>query len=308
MNRAGRALAAGLFAGIALAGTAPGLEAQTITDGIMMPRRDLCTGFLYDRDQWSEYWEGTLRRDNLNVGTLTTQSVTWVGNYGVTDRVNFIAMAPYVWTKASGGTLRGQSGLQDLTVALKVNALTAPLGPGAVKAFVVGSAALPMSDYTPDFYPMSLGSGSQRLSGRLTLNYTTHGGLYLNGSGGYTWRDNVTLDRDTYYADGHLIYSDQVRMPDVYDYSFSVGYTRGRLIAPITFTKQVTRGGGDIRRQDAPFVSNRMDATRLDASILYYLPRMKDLGLRLAATRTLEGRNVGRSTTLQAGVLYVFHF
>ena len=50
-----------------------------------------------------------------------------------------------------------------------------------------------------------------------------------------------------------------------------------------------------------------MDIGRLDASILYYLPRMKDLGLRLAATRTLEGRNVGRSTTLQAGILYVFH-
>jgi hypothetical protein len=97
-------------------------------------------------------------------------------------------------------------------------------------------------------------------------------------------------------------------MPDVYDYAFSIGYTRGRLIAPVTFTRQVTRGGVDIRRQDMPFVSNRMNASRLDASVLYYLPGIKDLGIRLAGTRTLSGRNVGQSTTLQAGLLYVFHF
>ena len=308
MKEARRALAVGIVAGLVMTGSAQSVQAQTITDGIMMPRRDLCTGFLYDRDQWTDYWEGTLQRDNLNIGTLSTHSVTWVGNYGVTDRVNFIAMAPYVWTRASAGTLRGQDGLQDLTLALKVNALTASVGPGALKAFAVGSVATPMSDYTPDFYPLSLGSASQRASGRLTLNYTSRHGVYLNGTGGYTWRDNVTLDRSTYFTDGRLIYSDQVAMPDVYDYTFSIGYSKGRTLIPISSSKMVTRGGSDIRRQDMPFVSNRMNASRLDASVLYYLPQAKDLGLRFAATRTLSGRNVGQSTTLSAGLLYVFHF
>ncbi len=308
MKEVRRALAARLVTCFMVAGSAQALEAQTITDGIMMPRRDLCTGFLYDREQWTNYWEGTLERDNLNIGTLTTQSVTWVGNYGVTDRINLIAMAPYVWTKASGGTLQGQHGLQDLTLALKVNAFTAALGPGSLKAFAVGSVATPLSDYTPDFYPLSLGSASRRASGRLTLNYTLPRGLYLNGTGGYTWRDNVTLDRSTYYTNGQLFYSNQVPMPDVYDYTFSIGFSKGRTLVPISFSKQVTRGGGDIRRQDMPFVSNRMNASRLDASVLYYLPRFRDLGLRLAGTRTLSGRNVGQSTTLQAGLLYIFHF
>lgn len=308
MKEVRRALAARLVACFVVAGSAQALQAQTITDGIMMPRRDLCTGFLYDRDQWTNYWEGTLERDNLNIGTLTTQSVTWVGNYGVTDRINLIGMVPYVWTEASAGTLRGQDGVQDLTLALKVIAFTAPLGPGSLKAIAVGSVAAPLSDYTPDFCPLSLGSASRRASGRLTLNYTSRGGLYLNGSGGYTWRDNVTLDRSTYYTDGQLVYSDQVPMPDVYDYTFSIGFSKRRLQVPISFSKQVTRGGGDIRRQDMPFVSNRMNASRLDAAVLYYLPRLQNLGLRLAGTRTLSGRNVGQSTTLQAGLLYIFHF
>ena len=57
-----------------------------------------------------------------------------------------------------------------------------------------------------------------------------------------------------------------------------------------------------------PFVSNRMNASRLDAVGPVLPARVEDLGVRLAATRTLSGRNVGQSTTLAAGLLYVFHF
>ena len=48
----------------------------------------LCTGFLYTHDSWDQYWEGTLKRGNGNIGTVTTQSVAWMGNYGITDRLN----------------------------------------------------------------------------------------------------------------------------------------------------------------------------------------------------------------------------
>ena len=119
-----RAVHATLFSLAALAVLPVGaLRAQTIEDGVLMPRGDFCTGFLYQHDRWDEYWEGTLKRDNGNIGTLTTQSVAWVGNYGVTDRLNVIAMLPYVWTDASQGVLNGMSGFQDLTVAAKYNLL-----------------------------------------------------------------------------------------------------------------------------------------------------------------------------------------
>ena len=72
------------------------LGAQTLEDGVMMPGKALCTGFLYTHDSWDRYWEGTLKRGNGNIGTITTESVTWFGNYGITDRLNVIAMLPYV--------------------------------------------------------------------------------------------------------------------------------------------------------------------------------------------------------------------
>src|SRR5215472_16095600 len=68
------------------------LLAQTLTDGLMMPKKNLCTGFMYSTDSWKNYWEGSLKRDNLNIGTLTINSTLWVGSYGLTKKINLIAM------------------------------------------------------------------------------------------------------------------------------------------------------------------------------------------------------------------------
>ena len=54
---------------IALSATA--LEAQTVDDGLLMPRGAVGTGFLYAHDSWTQYWEGSVKRDNGNIGTLT---------------------------------------------------------------------------------------------------------------------------------------------------------------------------------------------------------------------------------------------
>ena len=306
-GRAQRILAGLPFAVLLSLSAAP-LGAQTIDDGLMMPGKQLCAGFMFMRDSWDRYWEGTLERSNGNIGTVTTQQVSWVGAYGVTDRLNVIAMLPYVWTEASQGVLHGMNGLQDASLALKYHFLTSSVGHGSLRAFAVASFATPVSSYTPDFYPLSIGSGSRRVSGRLTLDYRARQGFYLDATAAYTWRGNVTLDRPAYYTDGHLHLSDEVAMPDVFDYTLRAGYLGGSLQVPISFSQQFTLGGGDIRRQDAPFVSNRMDASRLDALVMYYLPKPRNLALRLGATYTLEGRNVGQSTTLVAGLLYRVQF
>jgi hypothetical protein len=285
------------------------LHAQTIDDGLMMPRRVLCTGFAYMHDSWDRYWEGTLERGNGNIGTVTTQSVSWMGTYGVTDRINVIAMAPYVWTKASAGPLSGMSGVQDLTAAVKWNALNTGLtSHGTLQAFLVASGSVPLSDYTADFLPMSIGLGARQASGRLTLNFQAKQGWFLEGTGAYTFRDEVELDRDAYFDGEKLVMSDRVPMPDVIDYTFRAGYWKHGLYLPISFTQRVALGGSDIRRQDMPFVSNRMEASRVDALAMYYLPKPKNVVVRLGATHTVSGRNVGRSTTFLAGLLYTLKF
>src|ERR1035438_873121 len=80
------------------------MHAQTDMDAIMMNKNQFCNGPIYDYSSWNHYWEGKLKRTNQNLGTITTQSVMYMVNYGITGKLNVMASAPYVWTKASAGT------------------------------------------------------------------------------------------------------------------------------------------------------------------------------------------------------------
>lgn len=285
------------------------IQAQTLNDGLMMAKGDFCTGFLFSHDQWKNYWEGALKRDNGNIGRLTTQAITYAGNYGISNRLNAIVMLPYVRTHASAGTLRGLEGLQDLTLGLKYELLRK--GEDKVRYFTlfgVGIVSTPVSNYTPDFLPLSIGLGSTNVSGRITANYLQYRQFYINISGGYTWRSNVVLDRPAYFTDGRIFYTNEVWMPNVFDYSIDVGRIRNGLQLTLSYQQQNTLGGGDIRRQDMPFVSNRMNMSRLSALAMYYLPFHRQLAVRAMISQTIAGRNVGESTTFLGGLLYTFHF
>jgi hypothetical protein len=289
---------------VLVAGVAVTAQAQSFDDAIFMDKRILCAGLVYTREQWSDYWEGTLKRDNANIGTLTMQQTMLMGAYGVTKRLNVLAALPYVATRASQGVLQGQSGSQDLTVGIKYNALTTPLTTaGTLHVIGIVSGSVPTSSYTPDFYPMSIGSQSRRATARGLLSWQGHRGLYVNAAAAYTRRGNVVLDRPAYFTNGQLVMSNEVLMPDVRETAVTIGYQRKDLVVPVTLTQQRTLGGGDIRRQDMPFVSNRMNFTRLDGRVQYTLPKLPGVIVHAGASHVLSGRNVGQSTGAMVGLL-----
>jgi hypothetical protein len=119
------------------------------------------------------------------------------------------------------------------------------------------------------------------------------------------WCSNVRLSRNSYYTDGQLYLTNEVKMPDVVNYAFNAGVDLGRLRIPVSLLQQRTLGGGDIRRQDMPFVSNRMDFVKLGGGLMYELPM--NLSMSLGAARVLSGRNVGQSTTFTSGLAYALH-
>ena len=280
-------------------------RAQTIDDGIMVAKRSLFTGDIYGHESWDHYWEGALKRDNGNIGTVTTQTNIWYANYGVTDRLNVIAMVPYVWTEASQGVLRGSQGFQDLTVAAKWNFLER--ASAGLRTFAVVSAGIPLSDYNIELLPLSIGNKSSRLSGRFTANVQTGAGWYVDGSTAYTWRSNTTLDRPYFFTDDEFAMSDEVNMPNVFDYVFHVGYLKNGLNTHFAFSQQQTLGGGDIRRQDMPFPSNRMNFIKLGGMVMYAVPKLEALAFQLSYAYTATGRNVGQANSLTIGLLYTFN-
>ena len=159
-----------VLSSLLIALSATSLRAQALDDGLLVPRRALGAGLLYAHESWTEYWEGSLKRDNGNIGTVTTETVTWVAGYGVTDRLSVIAMLPYVRTRATQGPLHGMRGLQDFTLAAKYQVLSTPLTDrGTLRAVVVGAAGIPASNYEPDLQPLSIGLASRRFSDRKSV-------------------------------------------------------------------------------------------------------------------------------------------
>jgi outer membrane putative beta-barrel porin/alpha-amylase len=291
-----------------LATLAVPLRAQTIDDGIMMAGHALQVGNIYTRDSWDKYWEGTLERTNGNIGTITTQTNEQTFAYGFTDRVTVLGNVPLVWTQASMGVLAGQRGMQDLVLAGKYSFLERTAGKaGTVRAIFVLAGALPLSNYTPDFAPLSIGNHSRRMSARLTLNYQSNPGWYLNGSAAYWRRADVILDRPYYFTDNQFFLTNTVDLPDVADWIVSAGYLKHNLNADVSYMRQTTQGGGDIRRQDMPFVSNRVNFSRVGAMAMYPVPKLNRLAFKVTASYVVDGRNVGQATTIGLGFLYALH-
>lgn len=279
--------------------------AQMVNDGFMLPRRTLAAGVVYAHDSWDQYWEGTLKRRNGNIGTLTTESVVAITQYGVTDHLGVTVALPYIRTHASQGVLHDIAGYQDVAISAKYAVLGMKTGHGALSAYVAGTGSLPVSDYTPDFLPLSIGTGGGRATGNLTLHFQSTSAWFATASSAYTWCSNVRLNRSSYYTDGQLYLTNEVAMPNVLEHTLTAGLDHGHLRIPVSIVQRRTLGGGDIRRQDMPFVSNRMDFVRAEAAVLYALPR--NFGLRFGAARVLTGRNVGQSTTLSSGLFYGLH-
>lgn len=280
--------------------------AQTIDDRTMLEKGTLSLGVLYAHDSWDEYWEGTLKRSNGNIGTLTTRSVTMVTGYSVTDRLGVMAALPYIRTHASQGVLHDMSGFQDLALGARFKLLRS--GPGRFGTFgasIAGVAAVPTNGYTPDFYPLSIGTAGRRAAGRLNVDFRSNSAWFASASASYMWCRSVRLNRSSYYTDGQLYLTNEVVMPNVVNYTFNAGVDLGNWRLPVSLIQQRTLGGGDIRRQDMPFVSNRMDFVKLGGGLMYGLP--KNLSVSVGAARTLSGRNVGQSTTFTSGLSYALH-
>lgn len=285
---------------------ASGAFAQTDIDGLMMEKNAFCVGPMYSHSSWKEYWEGTLKRENLNLGKVSTQMYSIMGNYGITRKLNALFSVPYVKTKASAGTLSGLDGIQDLSLFLKWRPFQKKLGPGKLSLFGIAGVSFPVSDYVADLLPVSIGLRSKTASARLMADYQL-GDWFATGSATYVLRDNIKLDRDAYYTT-EMHYSNEVEMPDAANFNFRAGFRNHRLIAETVLNSWKTLGGFDITRNNMPFPSNRMNATSAGVNIKYVLPPLPQLSIVGGGMYTISGRNVGQSTTVYGSLFYVFDF
>jgi hypothetical protein len=232
--------------------------------------------------------------------------------YGVSGKLNVLVSAPYIKTKASAGTLHGMQGLQDVSLFVKWMPIEKDLGPGTFSLYTIGGMSFPLSNYVADFLPLSIGLHSKTASARLMLDYQL-GNIFATFSGTYVLRDNIKIDRTSYYTN-HLILSNEVAMPDASNLNFRAGYRSDKLIAEAVFNKWTTLGGFDITRNNMPFPSNKMNASTLGINFKYDLTNSHTLSIVGGANKTVSGklighaRNVGETTSFYGGLFYVLDF
>jgi len=278
---------------------------QTDIDGLMMPKNFFCIGPTAGYSSWKNYWEGTLKRENLNMGRVSATNFMLMGNYGLTKKINLLFGLPYVKTKASAGNMAGQKGLQDLSLFVKWVAYEKHIAKGDLKAIATGGYSAPMSNYNADFLPLSIGLHSKNLIVRAMVDYQRNH-LFATASYTYIARSNVTIDRNTYYTT-EMHYTNEVKMPDASQFNFRAGYRSETIIAEAIFNQWTTLGGFDIPRNGMPFVSNKMNATSIGLNVKYETP-VNGLSVIANGSTTLAGRNVGQATGFNAGVFYILDF
>jgi hypothetical protein len=227
-----------------------------------------------------------------------------MGNYGLTRKLNLLFSAPYVTTKASAGTLHGMKGIQDLNLFVKWRPIQKKIGYGRLSLFGIAGVSFPLSNYVADYLPLSIGLHSKTASARIMADYE-RGNFFVTGSATYVLRDNIRIDRTSYYTtEIHL--TNEVEMPDGTNYNFRAGFRSHRLIAEAVVNKWTTLGGFDITRNNMPFPSNKMNATTVGANFKYVLPSLPQLSLVAGGNTTVAGRNMGQATTFYGSFFYVF--
>jgi hypothetical protein len=283
---------------------AQSVRAQTETDALMIPKNYFCAAGIYTHNSWDHYWEGNFKRNNANLGTISSNIYAIGGNYGLSNRINLLFMVPYIKTNASAGTLRGQNGIQDISLAFKWLAVKQEVGSGLLSLHAIASGNIPLGKYESDFLPLSLGTQTKSIAIRGLLNYQV-GRFFVAGAGQYVRKDNITIDRDSYYTN-RMHYTNQVAMPNASNFLLSAGFRSLKFNAEGVVTKIVTNGGFDITKNNMPFPSNKMNATMVGGVFKYMFQNIAGLEFTAGGNYAVAGRNVGQNTSLFGGVYYVF--
>lgn len=285
----------------------PAAKAQTPWDEIMMEKGEICAAFIYEHSSWNRYWEGTYLRDNANIGTFRRQLAMPMIAIGLTKKINLIASLPYISTEASGGTQVGQSGIQDLSVSIKVDWVQKQVGKGRMFFLTNSHLSTPVGNYLSDYMPFSIGVGAPEIGLRGIGGYKMDNGLLFRAALAYLWRGQTEIERDYYYQNGS-VYSSFMNVPNALNFHGTIGYwtMENRLRLEATFMSLNCLSGDDIRSYHRPMPTNKMEVSQIGVWTQYYIKADRGFGAIAYFNQTLTGRNIGKASTVGVGITYQF--
>lgn len=298
----------GLF--VLLGGFQSYTYAQSPTDELLMPVKEICFLANYEYGQFDQYWEGDFLRTNGTIATVQRRAAMLMAAYGLTPKLNVYLGVPYVSsnsTDPNGGKFAGASGLQDVSIGLKYELIKKNLGNGVFTTQASLNFSTPVSNYLSDYQPYSLGLGTPQLAWRAIAHYQLSQGWYLRGVGGYIWKGYTESEREYYYNDGSY-FTPWMDVPNSWNYQAVLGkwFFENSLRVEFSYGSQISTSGDDIRAYNAPQPTNKVNMTQVGGFAHYYFKGIKGLGVLAYYNQVIEGRNAPKMTTLGMGVTYQF--
>lgn len=279
---------------------------QTPSDGFSMAKGEICTVIDKGQTTWMHYWEGKRYRDNPNIGKFQADMWMPMFGYGLSSKLNLFAGLAHITTRSSGGYMTGMSGWQDLQLEAKYRILKKQKEKGSLFVFTTIGISAPASNYVADHLPYSIGLGTKNVIGRVIVQYEQKKGLFYTIQTGYTLKSNITVDRQSYYYDRQVI-SNVMPVPNVWDGSAKIGFKKKSFRMDVHYNWMVSTSGNDIRLNDMPYPFNKMNATTIGITGLYWVPLINGLAIHGNIDQTITGRNVGKSFMWSGGLQYVFN-
>ncbi|WP_192347761.1 transporter [Algoriphagus sp. Y33] len=284
--------------------------AQTPTDGLMMPKGDICFLLNFEYGQFDHYWEGETLRKNGTIAKVQRRTAMVMAAYGITKRLDVYAGLPYVSTNSTtpnGGKFAGTSGIQDLALGLKYEVLRHKGERGELTVFGSVLFSTPVSNYLSDYQPYSIGIGAPQIAWRGILEYEWNNGFYARVQGGYLWKGYTQAEREYYYNDGSY-FTSWMDVPSAWTYEAVVGkwFMNKSLKTELSYNSSSSTSGDDIRAYNAPQPTNKVNMDRIGVFAQYFFNNPKGLGLVASYSRVINGRNAPELSVFSAGVTYQF--
>lgn len=209
--------------------------------------------------------------NGLTPASLNIRSYTLFGVVGITDKFDAQISIPFV---ISGP----ESNFQDISLFLKY----ALLKKG--KTTILGSfgQSSPLTNYKTSG-GSAIGQKASRLDARLIIQQDLGSGFFIMAQSGYTKRSFPT--------------------PSSVPAAIKFGYGSSKIYTDIWFDYQYSFGGSDyLDGTNRAFTTLGVGYSKIGGQV--YKPFNKHIGVSLGGSYVLDGRNIGKATTLSLAIIY----
>lgn len=277
-------------------------NAQGLVDGFFAKKGDATVSLSYSYSEFDAFYVGADKVDGVPVHNEITQNIyNLYANYGITDKLTAIVNLPYISAEGNGAAdpFNGeteQSGLQDISIALKYALYKEALKTGSMTYFTALSGTYAL-DYEPNGI-LSIGNGAPSADVKLGMHYKNNNGFFGTVALGYTVRGNA--DNNFNVGDGS-----DFNAPNSANALIKLGYASSKIYVDAWFDAQNTSNKA-VNISDATFVGNfpetRVNYSRVGGDV--YVPLTSAFGLSAGINTLVDGTNIGDSTTYTGGIIY----